>query len=299
KLDLSGMDMESVEAAVARASASGKPVFLYAHYLPPHWPYKPPAPFNSKYVSNPEFELWNFRHDFWRIESLFAEKLIDDQHPEIRKMFLTYLNNTVYADYLLAETVRILKENNLYDDSLIIFTSDHGESFGLHGYPGHNNTVYADMIRVPLFVHYPGVTPRRVNNTVGLIDIFPTLNAMLEFGEDTANFEGRDLTPLLTGTGDFADEHYYLRAVIENVYGLQKGRLKYLFHQFHDYFYDLSQDPDELNNLFNQRPVLARWFRQQLYIYRHDVELGEGLKSKDVILEDKDREELENLGYIQ
>jgi arylsulfatase A-like enzyme len=118
--------------------------FLFVHYYDPHAPYLPPEPFASEFSDN------------------------------------LYAGEIAYTDYCIEQVIKKLKEFGLFDSTLVVITSDHGEMLGEHGEDGHGYFIYQSAIKVPLIVKLPGKhTSRVVGQLAGLIDIVPTICSLL------------------------------------------------------------------------------------------------------------------------
>jgi arylsulfatase A-like enzyme/Flp pilus assembly protein TadD len=126
------------------AEAAGKPFFLFFHLYEPHTPYEPPEPYRSRYAKPYDGEI-------------------------------------AAADAVVGDLVAELKKGGVYDDALVIVLSDHGEGLGDHGEEEHGLLLYREALQVPLVVKLPkgrrGGT--RVAAPVELIDVFPTITALL------------------------------------------------------------------------------------------------------------------------
>jgi arylsulfatase A-like enzyme len=103
-------------------------------------------------------------------------------------------------DRFFADFIRDLREMGIYDQSLIVFLSDHGEEFFEHGGWAHCHSLYEEVIRVPLYFKFPGQRNRgrKITGNAGLIDVFPTL--LDQAGMPVpAGVDGESLLPLLRG----------------------------------------------------------------------------------------------------
>lgn len=289
------MDEAAMEAEVKKAAASGKPVFLYAHFLPPHWPYRPPAPFNSKFIAKPKVKLWRS----WMVKALFDNHLADQNYPDVVTHHKRYMNNYYYADYVTRKLLDMLYENGMYDDSIIMVMADHGEAFGEHNSWGHNTTVYDTMIRVPLIIRIPGVKPGRVAQQVGLIDVFPTLAELFDLDVKGTKFDGKSLVPLIMNGVKETGDYYYARASGNKLtFSLRGDRFKYVHDDYKEEFFDLKADPDELHNIIDQHRALASLLRQKALVM---IAVNSSLRNdqgRDVELSKEDEDELRNLGYL-
>jgi arylsulfatase A-like enzyme len=292
---LSTMSLAGMEKGVKLAAESGKPVFLYCHFLPPHWPYHPPGEFNRRYVDNPKLKYWRS----WQIKGLLDNGLVKEAEPDIETHHKRYMNNLHYADYATGQLFDLLKKNGLYDNSLIVITADHGEAFNEHGHFGHNTTVYDDMIKVPMIVRMPGVKPGVVEQHVNLIDFFPTFAELFNLKVENANFEGRSIAPLMMGGEMKPGDYYYSRAAGNNlIFGMRGERYKYIFFDYRELLYDLVSDPGEKVNIIDQNKALASFLRQRALLSIAANAALRGDEGLDVELSPEDEKELRNLGYV-
>jgi arylsulfatase A-like enzyme len=107
-----------------------------------------------------------------------------------------YDGGIAYADAQIAHLIDWLKQWNLYDNTLIVVTSDHGESFGERNLVEHGNSVYQNLLHVPLIIKFPHSDRKGVvDDPVSLTDIFPTILSTLGYGIPKRT-QGQDLTAL-------------------------------------------------------------------------------------------------------
>lgn len=208
-----------------------------------------------------------------------------------------------------------LEASGFQENALWIITADHGEALGNHDAMGHGIHIYHEQLHVPLLVHAPGgeFPPRRVSETVALVDVAPTLAEWLgvRWAPSLATSQGRSLLDLLTGKGEdrppeaiFAQrrpvtDHQRQEGWEEGeIYALQSANHKIIVHSsgHHEYF-DLQRDPFELNNLFDpesreQRALL----RQAVRHYRQLIKEGERIGSGEI--NEEWVGELKALGYL-
>ena len=142
---------------------AGERFFLFAHYYDPHHPYRPPAPFDTRYAEN------------------------------------LYAGEIAYVDQQIGRLVNHLKGLGLFESSLVIVTADHGEALGEHGEEFHGFFIYRSTTRVPLLIKNVGQSQAWVSSAkAGLIDIVPTILAQLSL-EVPPDMSGEDLSPYLRG----------------------------------------------------------------------------------------------------
>jgi len=290
------MSVETMEAGVAAAAASGKPVFIYAHFLPPHWPYRPPEPFRHHYIRDPQITYWRS----WMIKALLDFGIIDAENPDVATHHRRYMNNLLYADHVTGQLLELLRRHGLYDDALIIVTADHGEAFGEHLSFGHNTTVYDGMIKIPLIVRVPGIERHgEAAQQVGLIDFFPTLAELFELDVEPVPFQGRSIAPLISGLKQEPSDFYYSRATgVDLIFTMRGQRFKYVHHDHREELFDLIADPGETVNVIERFPVLAAALRQRAMLMIASSAALRSDQGLEVELSPEDRRTLRDLGYF-
>jgi len=214
-----------------------------------------------------------------------------------------------YHDEHFGRFVERLKQLGMYDQTLFVITSDHGEEFFEHGSYGHGHSVYQELLHVPLMFRRPGVLPagKRIAQTVGTLDVAPTVLASAGFAVPEA-MEGVDRREHMQGRvpgapavafSDFLDDRRTIRA----------GRYKLIMSGVNSTFFDLETDPREQTELdARAHPVARRYCRILLGQFLGARDLGDWLSpdptrssqkfgSENAQIDDKTREGLKALGY--
>jgi len=271
---------------------------------------------DGRHDSGPLLELERRRHPP-QLEALL-NKVIERQPPsgpeDIEHLKTLYDGEIAYVDRELGRLLDWLRVQGLYQDSLIIVTSDHGEAFYEHGYWQHSETLYEEMTRVPLIVKLPGNSGHRgVETPVSHVDIFATI--LEAAGLPPPPSQGRSLTGR-TGASDdsktISEVIWWADEDTRKIVSLRSQHLKYIasfeataqddltIHKMlREELYDLSADAEERNNLETSRYMTA--FRGELDAlldqarkFRADQEKG-----GPVVIDDEVRERLRALGYMQ
>lgn len=157
------------------------------------------------------------------------------------------------VDAALGRVVDALKENDRWDETLFVVTSDHGEALGEHGLNHHGLDSYEEFVRIPMLVHGPGVAPGRVGTPVSLIDA--TATAVAAAGLEVPNsFQGYDLRRTQRGTK--RPVPVLSQLLITSVDGrpyrqqtlLVEGTRRYMWDRVthRGWMFDLERDPDQL-----------------------------------------------------
>jgi arylsulfatase A-like enzyme len=202
-----------------------------------------------------------------------------------------------------------LERRGLYDSSIIILTSDHGEELFDHGGFSHGYSLHREVLHVPLFIKLPGQEEARVVQApVSLEDIYPTVVELLDLPQPYA-VDGRSLVPLLSADPPPEDEERLLLFHVDwkkRCVGrsLQRGRFK-LVQIDHDYtgerdrveLYDVLSDPGETSDLAELEPALVAELMAEM-----KRGFGEHARASfgppDLVLDELDTEALRLLGYL-
>ncbi len=170
--------------------------FAYLHLLDVHWPYTPPGPFGDLFDA-PKADLdFNDKETWKRFERQVRTGELAAAEADVEAMKALYDGEIRYTDAVLGQLFATLRARDLYEDTLILITSDHGEEFLDHGGVSHGHTLYEEMLHVPLIIRGGGLEPARVAARVELIDILPTILGLVGI-EAPVDLPGRDLGRVL------------------------------------------------------------------------------------------------------
>ena len=157
---------------------------------------------------------------------------------DVKKLVDLYDSVIYYVDYGIAQLIDRLKALELYDDSMIIITSDHGEAFYEHGFFSHGTIPYDELIRVPLIIKFPDSigAGQRIDSLTQLIDIFPTILRVAGIEYDSSLVQGRDLLSLVEEREDSL--HFYVYSETQSLpflkkhFSVRNHHWKYICTQF-------------------------------------------------------------------
>lgn len=272
--------------------------FAYVHYLQPHKPYDPPEKFLREYPCG--VMAWDDIHDLWEQANKSGEAV----EETVRQLEARYRANIRYLDQAVGAFFDKLKAADLYDDAMIVLTSDHGDAFFKHRQFGHNVHLYDDMVRVPLVIKFPArenIKPQRLAQLVESIDLLPTIFELIG-APRPAQFEGDSLLPLVTGERRRLAGPEVINCTINGSrHAIRVEDYKYIFTRKdnREELYHLGDDPDEQRNLFDtpegrgKAAALRQWLERVV-----DLSSGRSLKRGHALATDADmRKLLDSLGY--
>jgi arylsulfatase A-like enzyme len=275
--------------------------FLWVHYFDPHAPYAPPA----KYIAgDPPTDIGgSFEGQKLSLQGLFVPSA--KERGWIRSLYDAEIR---YVDENIGRVIATLKRLDLYEDSLIVFTSDHGEEFWEHGNLGHGHTMYGELLRVPLIMKLPGATARGSSTAVvSTASVTPTILdlAAIRYGADDMGVPS--LLPLIDpARGAYANPPVVSGAQIlfDRREAVHFEGFKYIVSRVdgREELYDLRADPNEQHSLAASLPERVETGRHLLQeqtaraaALRRRLRVEEGVIPAD---EDTVRR-LRSLGYLR
>lgn len=304
--------IEDVHMMIKKSKERNQPLFLFLHNYVCHDPYlNAPDKFNLQFLSRPVPELpvhpeditndndfFILRNNFW--------KNVDLSKPKHREHIIALYDGGVsYADYIFGQVVDALKKEKLYDDAIIVLTSDHGEEFYEHMDNLHWR-LFIETLHVPLIVKFPHgkFSGRRISQYVRTMDIMPTLLDYLGIRADIF-VQGKSFMPFLTGQRaeshfvvTYDDERKSIRFMKDNfVYSNQAS------HGVVEWLFNITKDSKETKNLEAYEIKIRNQMRiSAALILKKDRAIREKIGcAEDIPVPESDRliKELKALGYLQ
>jgi len=304
---------EDINKSVVKAikSKKTKPMFLFVNYMDAHAPRIPPAKYRKQFsgtIKSAWFSKWDgiIYIPAWNGLMNGEKNLSKAEEEHIRA---SYKGGVMYLDSQVGELMRYLKEQKLYNNSMIILTSDHGEQLGEHNLVGHTCGLYKESISVPLIIKYPksmsvqvGLFPKPVQ----IIDIMPT--ALKTVGINPPKYlEGSSLPGIAKYTKKHIISEQYEKLDFVKLFGasftgMQRSitnfPYKYIWNSMHeDKLFNIEVDPKEMHNLIDTESNIAE---------QMSGELKRWVKSRKKTVNDPqarkiDKEEIKrltSLGYL-
>ena len=274
-----------------------KKFFLFLHTYDVHSPYDPLMPYRAFYTGD--------YSDQRRLNKLVDYKLtaLNLSPEEIEYLIALYDAGINYVDDEIGELVKKLKKHNIFNNSVIIITADHGERLGeRRGRFGHGGEASRIVTHVPLIMKIPGIGQGKViEEIVESIDITPTILDILDISPPEG-MQGKSILPLIKGS---ATETNFVAYTSE---GREKANLSrairtkewtYIMnHKGPDELYDRINDPKEQNNILKKKPLIAQKLKEELEDFIALTSEGKPQVAEKVDIDEGLKEQLKSLGYL-
>ncbi len=296
-----------------RIDSDNDKFFMWVHYKNPHDPYEPPQPFSSYFDSTYTGPFDGSRPV---LDSIYVNK-INLSERDIFHLNALYDAEIRSTDSYIARLLDRLEQKGLTDNTLIVFSADHGEElYERNHYFFHSCSMYDNVLRLPLIMKFPEVIPaaKALKNQIESIDIIPTILQFLKVPL-RREFEGRSVLNLLfeQNGGDIWFPAFAERA--SAIFSIRTPQWKYIYNpdNYHTYcsrsdddegsgyliaaeeLYDIQNDPHERNNVVAHYPDVARDLRGQIIEWLNTNKV----QHQDFELTKEAEERLRALGYIK
>jgi arylsulfatase A-like enzyme len=282
-----------------------EPFFLNLNYMDAHDPYIPPPPYRDLFPGrNPAFSPG-------RVQQLHRELARLERPPtlatDLAHITSQYDGAIAYMDAEIKRLLDGLKQAGLYDNTLVIVTSDHGEAIGDRSALGHPASVHQELVHVPLLIKYPRSTgvaaDRQVDSRVSSVDVLPTVLdvAGIRLTSDVQGESLRTMNPdqdRAVFSESFPDNLSRLRRRSDVVQrALYQGNRKLIVSSTGQAeLYNLSQDATELQNLYSPDDPAARLLSSAMESW---IQRIPRVKPRDKKLDRQTVDRLRSLGYVQ
>ena len=292
------------------------PVFLFIHYFDPHQSYMPPAPFDTRYPGRDDAVISAYTStsaaSYKEKELELLTDVIKRKHvlsiKEKNHLLALYDGELSFVDDAVGKLMKKLQELKLYAKSMIIVTSDHGESFGEQHLMTHGIALYDDNLRVPLIIKYPSWPKKTgvVDDPVSLVDIFPEIlnTVSLPIPENIQGivfqFPEKPRTIIAENYQDPTwKRRQDLKHLARDLKAIYSDDFKYLWaSDGRCELYNITGDPLESTNLADKLPRKAQELNAQLELWKRSFNPIEG--NKELPKPDQAiTEKLRSLGYIE
>jgi len=271
--------------------------FMFLHYFDPHYDYIPPKPYDTMF--DPDYRG---KIDGTGIAT--DRKIVPGMDKaDLRHIIALYDGEIRHVDHCIGGVLDELERLGIAGNTIVVITSDHGDEFLEHGRCRHGQTLFDEVVRVPLIFTGPGIPAgTRIDALVSMVDIMPTLSDLLKV-PCPGDVDGKSLAPLVLGdVGEARSEALCHLGIEEETWSLRSKTAKAVFYprlNRTDY-YDLKADPGEHRplpapprGLEGAESKLLRW------VGRH-VELSrKRRRERELRMSPETLARLKGLGYVR
>lgn len=239
------------------------PFFLFLHYWDTHTPYNCP----KKYLDREK----SLRHSI----DIIASK---------------YKGAVNYVDRSIGKLTESLKNHKILENTLIIITSDHGESLTEHDIFFDHHGLYEVTTHVPLILYHPNLfpKPKKINGLIQHVDLVPTLCDYLGINDKNLRCDGTSMRQLINGDRENIRKYaFFEESYVQRKIGCRNEAFKYIYapdgigtcsycqkvHAGVEELYDLGKDPEETNNTVNENRMTADQMRAELESLMQNLDL--------------------------
>ncbi len=267
---------------------AGQPFLLFLRHMDPHSPYLPPGPFerifyhgNERDPENTSMEpVMSFKPFCDYFAAWMPEGITDKDY-----IIAQYDGAIAYMDAAIQNIFNALEERGIADETIVIVTSDHGETLYDHECWFDHHGIYDVTLHVPFIIRYPGKVPagKRVSGYAQQYDLVPTLMELLEI-DPGIDFDGESLMPMIREeVTSHRSEFYITECTWMRKHGWRTPQWKLMVALEPDFhfkppveLYNLVEDPDETVNLAEQEPAVVDMLRGRMerWIAKRESETG-------------------------
>jgi choline-sulfatase len=284
------------------SAPNDRPYFLFVLSIDPHEPYRPPEPYLTMYDPDAASSRAGEINYIQAVQRILAAGGTVSPEP----MLALYRGEVTYSDAEFGALLDWLGENDALDETLIVFTADHGEAFIEHGERGHGQGIYDEAVHIPMILRYPDSFPAgtRRGEHVDLMDLTATL--ALASGADLPDYwSGRNLAQPVIDAPIFTMSHAHFGASYTGV--VDKDH-KLIWNELRDLleFYDIANDPLEQvplgavehASILKSLTMSLNKFRRQSASLRARL-IGEQSSIGQEDVPETIRRQLKSLGYVE
>jgi arylsulfatase A-like enzyme len=271
-----------------RLNAEDKPFFLFMRHMDPHSPYLPPRPFERLFYGGDEKDpenksmepVYNFKPHADFFKSWIPEGVTDKDY-----LIAQYEGAIAYMDACIQNIFAEIEALGIEEETLIVLTSDHGETLYEHDCYFDHHGMYDNCLVVPLILKFKGKLPtgKRLSDTTLIQDIMPTILDVLGIEADT-EFEGHSLVDFINGeTPSPVSDFYITECTWMRKHGWRTPEWKLIQALEPDFhfkpeieLFNLVKDPEENQNVAAEEPEVVALLQKRMnnYINKREKETG-------------------------
>lgn len=272
---------ERTNALLEQYKEDDSSFFLWSSFFDPHPDYLVPEPWDTMYDPNqlaipevtpgehdqnpphfqltqleqPDFEPWN--EGSYAVHGYHSHTALYSEHDR-KQLVATYYGMISLMDKYIGNILNKLDDLGLADNTIVVFTTDHGHFFGQHGLQAKGGYHYEDLIKIPFIVRYPGRVPAGVTSPAiqSLVDLAPTFLSLCGISIP-CHMTGLDQSQVWCGQKSEVRDHALCEfrhtptTIHQKTYIDARYKITVYYNQTYGELFDLQEDPGEILNLWN------------------------------------------------
>ena len=305
-----------VKNLLTNRTKSDKPFFLFLNYMEAHAPYKNiPRKYLKMFIGKAERKKIKTTN---QDRQKFLTRSIHMAEEDFLLLRSVYDVQIAYLDFKIYELIKFLKQKNIYDNSLIIITSDHGDMIGEHNLMHHSYCIYDELIKIPLILKLPGTgnQGKIIDDPVSLMNIAPTIINILgidneafanQMQENPLSIDGNDyksdyiFSECERPKNEFKDTYPDFDFSVYDKHFLTIRSMQYKFiwsSNGQHKGYKIDDDPSEQTNLIKKETELSKKLENRLFKWYNSLEKVDTKREKSINLNEDVKDRLKALGYF-
>ncbi len=311
-----GVTNNYVKSFINRREKTDKPFFMFLNYMEAHAPYKNiPKNYLKLFVDQAAKQRVKMVN---QDRQKYLTRSINMNEEDFMLLRMLYNAQISYLDYKISELLDFFKQNDIYDNSLILLTSDHGDMIGEHNLMHHSYCIYDELIKIPMILKLPDTINqgKKIDNQVSLMNVPATIMEILGIKNETfLNQVQEKSLPIKNDAVEYTHvfsecerpKNEFINTYPDfdfSVYDkhfltVRSKQYKYIWasDKKHE-LYNIQNDPNEQFNLISEKAELAKNLEEKLFLWYDSFEKVNGEKEKDMDLDENVKEKLKALGYF-
>ena len=259
----------------------GKPFFVWSSFFDPHPPYLVPEPWNEMYNPNemslpfvPENDMDDMPYHYRMTQTkdkTWGEKYVEDGFPvhgfdshlgispeKAKKNKALYYGMVSMMDKYIGEILNYLDENGLTENTIIIFTTDHGNHIGSHGLHKKGGFAFEEDVKIPFIVSWKNhlLMNKKSDALISIVDLAPTILSLVGVKELPLSMSGLDMSDILRGKKDsireavIVENHFQRTKFYQKSYITKRYKIVWYMNSDEGELFDIEKDPHEYDNLW-------------------------------------------------
>ncbi|MBP1966686.1 sulfatase family protein [Paenibacillus aceris] len=273
---------ERTNALLEQYKEDDQSFFLWSSFFDPHPDYLVPEPWDTMYdpkqltipvvtpgehdqnpphfhltqMEQPDFAPW--KEGEFGIHGYHSHSVLYSEHDR-KQLVATYYGMISLMDKYIGNILNKLDELGLADNTIVVFTTDHGHFFGQHGLQAKGGFHYEDLIKIPFIVRFPGKVPAGATSPAiqSLVDLAPTFLSLCGISIPH-NMTGLDQSQVWCGQKSQARDHAICEflhtptTIHQKTYVDERYKITVYYNQTYGEIFDLQEDPGEIRNLWDK-----------------------------------------------